>query len=229
MRRTVTGIRVVRTDNGADSNQILGNKVRESVDGIVLFGTAFTRVADNTLADLSGSGIFCRDTFAGDVEIEGNRSVRNLIGIRLFFCGASVTDNVANDNDSAGISRTRSNGPTLRNVAQRQRRKRHRRRRQHRFDRRGNVTQPQQRARTGDQRRERRERAVLHRHREHREPELPARDHDESGRRDRRRLQPRAAQRRRGCSARESPADNDSGRLLRPERTAVLRPERRDR
>ena len=41
MRRTVTGIRVVRTDNGADSNQILDNKVRESVDGIVLFGAAF--------------------------------------------------------------------------------------------------------------------------------------------------------------------------------------------
>ena len=76
MRRTVTGIRVVRTDNGADSNQILDNKVPESVDGIVLFGAAFSRVAGNMLADLSGTGIFCRDTFAGDVEIEGNRSVQ---------------------------------------------------------------------------------------------------------------------------------------------------------
>lgn len=117
VRRTVTGIRVARTDNGSDSNQILDNKVVESVDGIVLFGTAFSRVAGNTLADLSGTGIFCRDTFAGDVEIDGNRSVRNLIGIRLFFCGASVTDNVANDNDAEGIFRTRSNGPTLGNVA----------------------------------------------------------------------------------------------------------------
>ena len=52
--RTVTGIRVARTDNGSDSNQILDNKVRESVDGIVLFGTALTRIAGNTLSDLSG-------------------------------------------------------------------------------------------------------------------------------------------------------------------------------
>jgi len=117
VRRTVTGIRVARTDNGSDSNTILDNKVRESVDGIVLFGAALTRIEGNTLSDLSGVGIFCRDTFAGDVEIVGNRSVRNNTGIRLFFCGASVTDNVANDNDAEGIFRTRSNGPTLRNVA----------------------------------------------------------------------------------------------------------------
>ena len=38
-------------------------------------------------------------------------------GSGCFFCGASVSDNVANDNDSEGISRTRSNGPTLRNLA----------------------------------------------------------------------------------------------------------------
>ena len=117
VRRTVTGIRVARTDNGSDSNEILDNKVRESVDGIVVFGAALSRIAGNTLSDLSGIGISCRDTFAGDVEIEGNRSVRNNTGIRLFFCGASVADNVANDNDGVGISRTRSNGPTLRNVA----------------------------------------------------------------------------------------------------------------
>lgn len=117
VRRTVTGIRVARTDNGSDSNEILDNKVRESVDGIVVFGAALSRIAGNTLSDLSGIGISCRDTFAGDVEIEGNRSVRNNTGIRLFFCGASVDGNIANDNDGVGISRIRSNGPTLRNVA----------------------------------------------------------------------------------------------------------------
>ena len=47
------------------------------------------------------------------IESLGPKSIR----IRLFFCGASVTDNVANDNDAEGIFRTRSNGPTLRNVA----------------------------------------------------------------------------------------------------------------
>jgi parallel beta-helix repeat protein len=116
VRRTVTGIRVARTDNGSDSNEIVDNKVRESVDGIVVFGAALSRIAGNTLSDLSGIGISCRDTFSGDIEIEGNRSVRNNTGIRLFFCGASVAGNIANDNDGVGISRIRSNGPTLRNV-----------------------------------------------------------------------------------------------------------------
>jgi parallel beta-helix repeat protein len=119
IRRALTGIRLARTDNGADSNQILDNKVRDSGDGIVAFGAASSRIAGNTLTDLTGIGIFCRDTFSSSAEIEGNRSVRNDVGIRLQFCSASVTENIASDNASAGISRTRSNGPTVRNVANR--------------------------------------------------------------------------------------------------------------
>ncbi len=117
IRNVVTGIRLARTDNGTDANHILDNKVRFAVDGIVAFGAASSRIADNTLADLTGIGIFCRDTFAGDAEIEGNRSVRNDVGIRLQFCGASLAENVASHNTSAGIFRTRSSGETFRNVA----------------------------------------------------------------------------------------------------------------
>lgn len=119
IRRAVTGIRLARTDNGTDSNQILDNKVRDSVDGIVAFGAASSRIADNTLSDLTGIGIFCRDTFSSAAEIEGNRAVRNDVGIRLQFCSASVAENVASNNAGAGIFRTRSNGPTFRNVANR--------------------------------------------------------------------------------------------------------------
>ncbi len=119
IRRALTGIRVSRTDNGTDSNQILDNKVRDSGDGIVAFGAASTRIAGNVLSDLMGTGILCRDTFASDARIEGNRSVRNDVGIRLLFCGASVADNVASNNATAGIFRTRSSGPTLRNEANR--------------------------------------------------------------------------------------------------------------
>lgn len=117
IHRAVTGIRLARTDNGTDSNQILDNRVRDSGDGIVAFGAASSRIAGNTLSDLTGTGISCRDTFSSDVEIEGNRSVRNDVGIRLQFCGASIVENVASNNTSAGIFRTRSNGHTLRNVA----------------------------------------------------------------------------------------------------------------
>jgi parallel beta-helix repeat protein len=117
IRRAVTGIRLARTDNGTDSNQILDNKVRDSGDGIVAFGAASSRIAGNTLSDLTGIGIFCRDTFSSDAAIEGNRSVRNNVGIRLQFCGASLAENVASNNTSAGIFRTRSNGRTFRNVA----------------------------------------------------------------------------------------------------------------
>jgi parallel beta-helix repeat protein len=119
IRRTVTGIRLARTDNGTDSNQILDNKVRDSGDGIVAFGAASSRIAGNTLSDLTGTGIFCRDTFSSAAEIEGNRSVRNDVGIRLQFCGASLAGNVASNNASAGIFRTRSNGRTFQNVANR--------------------------------------------------------------------------------------------------------------
>ena len=117
IRRALTGIRLARTDNGVDSNQILDNKVRYSGDGIVAFGAASSRIAGNTLSDLTGTGILCRDTFTSDAEIVGNRSVRNDVGIRLMFCGASVAENTASDNASAGIFRTRSNGPTLGNIA----------------------------------------------------------------------------------------------------------------
>jgi parallel beta-helix repeat protein len=119
IRRTLTGIRLARTDNGTDSNEILDNKVRDSGDGIVAFGAASSRIAGNTLADLTGTGILCRDTFTSDAEIVGNRSVRNDIGIRLLFCGASVVGNIASENVTAGIFRTRSNGSTLANVANR--------------------------------------------------------------------------------------------------------------
>ena len=119
IRRAVTGIRLARTDNGTDSNEILDNKVRDSVDGIVAFGAASSRIAGNTLADLTGIGIFCRDTFSSAAEIEGNRSVRNDVGIRLQFCDASVAENIASNNASAGIFRTRSTGRTFRNVADR--------------------------------------------------------------------------------------------------------------
>lgn len=119
IRRAVTGIRLARTDNGTDSNEILDNKVRDSVDGIVAFGAASSRIVGNTLSDLTGTGIFCRDTFSSAAVIEGNRSVRNDVGIRLQFCGASVAENIASNNASAGIFRTRSNGRTFRNVANR--------------------------------------------------------------------------------------------------------------
>jgi parallel beta-helix repeat protein len=119
IRRAVTGIRLARTDNGTDGNEILDNKVRDSGDGIVAFGAASSRIAGNTLADLTGTGILCRDTFTSDAEIVGNRSVRNDIGIRLLFCGASVERNIASENVTAGIFRTRSNGSTLLNVANR--------------------------------------------------------------------------------------------------------------
>jgi Right handed beta helix region len=119
IRGALTGIRLARTDNGVDANQILDNKVRYSGDGIIAFGAASSRIAGNTLSDLTGTGIFCRDTFTSAAEIEGNRSVRNDVGIRLQFCGASVAENIASNNVSAGISRTRSNGPTLGNVANR--------------------------------------------------------------------------------------------------------------
>jgi parallel beta-helix repeat protein len=117
IRRTLTGIRLARTDNGTDSNEILDNKVRDSGDGIVAFGAASSRIAGNVLADLTGTGVLCRDTFSSAAEIDGNRSVRNDVGIRLQFCSASLAENVASDNASAGIFRTRSNGPTLRNIA----------------------------------------------------------------------------------------------------------------
>ena len=119
IRRALTGIRLARTDNGVDSNQILDNKVRYSGDGIVAFGAASSRIAGNTLSDLTGTGVLCRDTFTSDAEIVGNRSVRNDVGIRLMFCGASVAENIASNNASAGIFRTRSNGPTVENVANR--------------------------------------------------------------------------------------------------------------
>lgn len=119
IRRTVTGIWVGRTDDQAHSLQILDNKVRESQDGISFFGAASSRIAGNTVADLTGVGILCRTTLGGDLQIEGNRSVRNSIGIQLLFCEASVAGNVASNNAVVGIARTRSNGPTLRNVANR--------------------------------------------------------------------------------------------------------------
>ena len=49
----------------------------------------------------------------------GEPLVRNDVGIRLQFCGASVAENIASNNASAGIFRTRSNGRTFRNVANR--------------------------------------------------------------------------------------------------------------
>jgi parallel beta-helix repeat protein len=116
IRRTHTGIRVTRSDNSVDANQILDNKVRESVDGVVVAGTS-SRIVGNILSDLEGNGILC--TFSSQVEIEGNRAVRGRVGIGLFMCGGSVTENVASDNVSGGIVRTRSNGATVRNVAKR--------------------------------------------------------------------------------------------------------------
>jgi parallel beta-helix repeat protein len=120
VRRTLTGIRVSRIDNGTDSNRILENTVRESGDGIAVFGAASSRIAGNTLNGLTGNGILCRDTFSSEVEIEGNRALGNDgAGIALQFCAASVIGNVASDNVGTGIVRTRSNGSTLRNVANR--------------------------------------------------------------------------------------------------------------
>ena len=119
IRRTDTGIRLSRTDNGTDANRILDNTVRESAAGIVAFGAASSRIAGNVLADLTGTGINCTNTFASDIEIQGNRSVRNDIGILLQFCRASVAENVASHNAVGGIFRTRSNGATVHNVANR--------------------------------------------------------------------------------------------------------------
>ena len=117
IRRTLTGIRVSRTNFDTDANQILNNTVRDSGDGIFAFGAAGSRLEGNDLAHLTGTGIFCRDTFSSEVAIVGNRSVRNDTGIRLDFCAASVDVNTTSHNAGAGISRTRSMGTTLRNVA----------------------------------------------------------------------------------------------------------------
>jgi nitrous oxidase accessory protein NosD len=117
IRRTVTGIWVSPTDNHAHSIRILNNSVRDSRDGIFFAGAVSSRIAGNTLSRLSGIGILCRNTVSADLRIEGNRSVKNNIGIQLLFCEASVADNVASDNAIVGIVRTRSNGLTVRNVA----------------------------------------------------------------------------------------------------------------
>ena len=195
IRRAVTGIRLARTDNGTDSNQILDNKVRDSGDGIVAFGAASSRIAGNTLSDLTGTGILCRDTFTSDAEIVGNRSVRNDIGIRLLFCGASVVGNIASENVTAGIFRTRSNGSTLANVANRNGGIGIHHDDSHGLIA-GNVTN--RNAGIGlaidDQSPE--PWTTTHGHGKHRELERRPRDHDEPHRRHRRRLQPSAAQRR---------------------------------
>ena len=117
VRQTQSGIVVSGSEAESHSNQVLGNRVTESETGITIFSAASSRVVGNKLIGLTGTGILCRDTFSGDVHIEGNRSVGNQYGIVVFFCGAALLDNVASDNAFDGIVRDRSNGPAERNVA----------------------------------------------------------------------------------------------------------------
>jgi hypothetical protein len=117
VRRTGTGITVNGTDVASHSNGIVGNNVTDSAAGIHVGGGVSARVLNNRVIGVDGVGILCRDTT--DVLIQGNRSVRNQLGIVAFFCEASIVDNDASENARTGIFRERSNGLTERNVANR--------------------------------------------------------------------------------------------------------------
>ena len=109
VKNTDTGIIVGSGSDGlGHSNQVLGNKVADSRLGI-LMGGPNTLVRANELADLSGIGVWCRDSG----RIEANRVRRATNGIELFFCVADVTDNDVAENSGAGIMRIRSGGLVL--------------------------------------------------------------------------------------------------------------------
>jgi Right handed beta helix region len=101
-----------------EGNKVVGNKVVDSGSGITLIANDSARIIGNKLHDLAGAGISCRGFGAqSDVLIEHNRSVRNEVGIGLFFCAASLLDNDASENRGVGIARTRSSGLMARNTA----------------------------------------------------------------------------------------------------------------
>ena len=116
---TGTGILVAASSHASLSeNQIVGDTITDSETGISLLGASPTSVVANRIAGLTGVGIFCHGPFGTPgVHIEGNKSVRNAIGIYLFFCGADLVNNEASHNSGTGILRTRSNGLVEQNVA----------------------------------------------------------------------------------------------------------------